>query len=203
MNITILADGGWGTAVALLLDSNGHRVTIWGPFADHIETMKSTRRNDRFLPGPELPPTLALTADMEEAVADAELLVLASPTQYARGTLEKLAAAGGAADLPLVNLAKGIEVGSLLRLSELCDDVLGSCDYIVMSGPSHAEEVSRRVLWPGWRLRGLPLWRADPVTEGPGTARHTRDRNRDSLPGKPATPSLPPGIFPAVDRRHS
>ncbi len=145
MKITILSDGGWGTAVALLLDSNGHAVTIWGAFADYIEEMQTTRRNDRFLKGAALPATLTLTADMEAAVAEAEMLVLASPTQYARGTLEKLAAAGDAADCPLVNLAKGIEVGTLLRISELCAEVLGECNYAVMSGPSHAEEVARQV----------------------------------------------------------
>jgi glycerol-3-phosphate dehydrogenase (NAD(P)+) len=145
MRITVLSDGGWGTAVSLLLISNGHEVTLWGPFADYIETMRATRRNDRFLAGITLPETLRLSADMDEATEDAELLVLASPTQFARGTLEKLAAAGGPGDRVLVNLAKGIEVGTLLRLSELCRDVLGDCAYAVLSGPSHAEEVARRV----------------------------------------------------------
>jgi glycerol-3-phosphate dehydrogenase (NAD(P)+) len=145
MKITILSDGGWGTAVGLLLLTNGHDVTIWGAFPDHIEEMRRTRRNDRFLKGPALPADLELTADIEDAVADADMLVLATPTQYARGTLERLQAAGGPGDRPLVNLAKGIEVGTLLRLSELCEDVLDSCSYAVLSGPSHAEEVARRV----------------------------------------------------------
>jgi glycerol-3-phosphate dehydrogenase (NAD(P)+) len=145
MQISVLSDGGWGTAISLLLLDNGHRVTLWGPFADYVEEMRETRRNDRFLRGPLLPPELALTADMAAALDGAEMLVLASPTQFARGTLEKLEQAGGAGRRPLVNLAKGVEVGTLLRLSELTDEVLGGCEYAVLSGPSHAEEVSRHV----------------------------------------------------------
>ena len=55
MQISVLSDGGWGTAISLLLLANGHRVTLWGPFADYVEEMRETRRNDRFLHGPALP----------------------------------------------------------------------------------------------------------------------------------------------------
>ncbi|MDP7396159.1 MAG: NAD(P)H-dependent glycerol-3-phosphate dehydrogenase [Lentisphaeria bacterium] len=144
MKITVLSDGGWGTALALLLVENKHDVTVWGPFADYVEEMKQTRRNDRFLKGAELPPALGLTADMATA-AEADLLVLAAPTQFARGCLEQLAAAGVSPDTRIVNVSKGIEVGSLLRISELIEAVLGPVRYAGLSGPSHAEEVFRRV----------------------------------------------------------
>ncbi|HCN07210.1 MAG TPA: glycerol-3-phosphate dehydrogenase, partial [Lentisphaeria bacterium] len=144
MKITVLSDGGWGTALALLLLENKHDVTIWGPFADYVEEMRQTRRNDRFLKGAELPPALELTADMATA-AKAELLVLAAPTQFARGCLEQLAAAGVSPSTKIVNVSKGIEVGTLLRISELIEAVLGPVRYADLSGPSHAEEVFRRV----------------------------------------------------------
>ncbi len=144
MKITVLSDGGWGTALALLLLENKHDVTIWGPFADYVEEMRQTRRNDRFLKGAELPPALELTADMATA-AEAELLVLAAPTQFARGCLEQLAAAGVSPSTKIVNVSKGIEVGTLLRISELIETVLGPVRYADLSGPSHAEEVFRRV----------------------------------------------------------
>ncbi len=144
MKITVLSDGGWGTALALLLLENKHDVIIWGPFADYVEEMKQTRRNDRFLKGAELPPALGLTSDMATA-AEAELLVLAAPTQFARGCLEQLAASGVSPSTKIVNVSKGIEVGTLLRISELIEAVLGPVRYADLSGPSHAEEVFRRV----------------------------------------------------------
>lgn len=144
MKITVLSDGGWGTALALLLLDNKHDVTIWGPFSDYVEEMKQTRRNDRFLKGAELPPALGLTANMATA-AEAELLVLAAPTQFARSCLEQLAAIGTPTNAKIVNVSKGIEVGSLLRISELVEAVLGPVRYADLSGPSHAEEVFRRV----------------------------------------------------------
>ncbi len=145
MKTTVLSDGGWGTALALLLHGNGHQTALWGPFPDYVDEMKQTRRNDRFLRGAELPQDLLVTADMAEAVDGARIVVMASPTQYARGTLEKLAAVGLTDDQVLVNVAKGIEIGTLQRLSQMVQEVLGDVNYAVLSGPSHAEEVCRGV----------------------------------------------------------
>lgn len=145
MKAAVLSDGGWGTALSLLLLKNGHRVALWGPFADYVEEMKRTRRNDRFLKGPELPPELELTADMAAAVSDAGIVVLATPTQYARSGLMALADVGLGDDQILVNVAKGIECDTLKRMSEVCAGVLGEHNYAVLCGPSHAEEVCRGV----------------------------------------------------------
>jgi glycerol-3-phosphate dehydrogenase (NAD(P)+) len=145
MKISVLSDGGWGTALALLLLDNQHDVMQWGPFENYINEMRQCRRNDRFLKGAELPPALGLTADMEVAAGHAELMVLAAPTQFARGALTSLAAVGVQPGQKLVNVAKGIEVGSLKRLSELVDEIVGDVDYAALSGPSHAEEVFRGV----------------------------------------------------------
>jgi glycerol-3-phosphate dehydrogenase (NAD(P)+) len=140
MNITVLSDGGWGTALALLLCENNHRVKLWGPFEDYIAQMREKKENFRFLPGITLSDKLELCGDIEKAVENAEMVVLASPSQYMRSTLEKFKPCFK--DQTLVNVAKGIEVGSLKRMSQLCEDILGKCKYIALSGPSHAEEVA-------------------------------------------------------------
>jgi glycerol-3-phosphate dehydrogenase (NAD(P)+) len=146
MKISVMSDGGWGTAVALVLVSNGHEVTMWGPFPDYIEEMRETRDNRQFLPGNPLPGSLKLTADMGEAVAGAKIMVLAAPTQFARGMISQIAEANPSDDQIIVNVAKGIEIGSLLRISQLCDELLPHrLPYAALSGPSHAEEVAKRI----------------------------------------------------------
>lgn len=151
MKCTVISDGGWGTAMALVLLGNGHDVTIWGLFPDYIETMKKTRENSRFLKGVTLPEALHLTADLDEAVAEAELIVLATPSQFMRGSLEKmrdsLERTNRLQDRGLIfaDLAKGIEVGTLKRMSEIVEEIIGDVRYVAISGPSHAEEVARGI----------------------------------------------------------
>ena len=145
MKAAVLSDGAWGTALAIQLVKNGHEVYQWGPFPDYIEEMKKTGRNDRFLKGAELPEGLKLDADMATCVKDAAIIVLASPTQYARSTIEKLAECGVEKDQILVNVAKGVEVGTLKRLSEMTLECIPNCKYCALSGPSHAEEVYQDV----------------------------------------------------------
>jgi glycerol-3-phosphate dehydrogenase (NAD(P)+) len=145
MNITILSDGGWGTSIAFLLCNNGHNVTIWGPFPEYIEEMKSTKENKKFLKGYTLPESLTLESSMEKAVENAELIVLASPSQFMRGCLENFKPFFKKEQHLLVDVAKGIENETLFRMSEVAEDVLGECRYSVLSGPSHAEEVVKSV----------------------------------------------------------
>ncbi len=145
MKITVLSDGAWGTALAVNLLANRHQVTLWGPFPDYLEEMRRTRENSRFLPGVKLPDQLAFDADMVRATAGSELLLLATPTQFLRSVLAKLAPCFDRERQLLVNVAKGIEVDSWLRISQMVESVLGNTRYVVLSGPSHAEEVSRRV----------------------------------------------------------
>ncbi len=142
MNITVLSDGGWGTALALLLVRNGHNVRQWGPFPEYICEIRKSRENSRFLPGARLPDELVLCEEMKDTLHDSEIIVLASPSQYLRGTLAKFAEYHDPDKHVLVNVAKGIEVGSLKRMSELCEEMLGKNRYCVLSGPSHAEEVA-------------------------------------------------------------
>ncbi len=145
MRIAVLSDGAWGTALALNLVANGHEVTQWGPFPDYLDEMARTRENARFLPGVKLPQELHFEPEMGKAVSGRELLLLATPTQYLRSVLKQLQPFLEPERQLLVNVAKGIEVESWLRISEMVAEVLGRTRYAVLSGPSHAEEVSRRV----------------------------------------------------------
>jgi len=144
MNVAVLSEGGWGTALALTLLENGHATRLWGPFPDYLDEIRRRRENPRFLPGVPLPESLAIEADLARAVAGAALVVLAAPAQYQRSLLDRLRPVMPAGAL-CVSVAKGIEVGSLLRMSELVRDRLGPVRLAVLSGPSHAEEVARRV----------------------------------------------------------
>ena len=143
MKTAVLSDGAWGTALALTLLNNNHQVTLWGPFADYIEEMKSTRRNSRFLKGISLPENLELTSSMQEAVKDAEIIVQASPVQYARDVIARLAEYYNGKSQIIVNVSKGIENNTYKRMSGIISEFIPENKYAVLSGPSHAEEVAR------------------------------------------------------------
>jgi glycerol-3-phosphate dehydrogenase (NAD(P)+) len=145
MKISVLSDGGWGTALAMLLCHNGHEVGLWGPFPEYLAEMARTRRNDKFLKGVDLPAELVFDGDLGRACAGASILVLAAPSQYMRSLLEHLKPLERPADLIYLNVAKGIEMGTCNRMSQLVEEVLGPVRYVILSGPSHAEEVGRRV----------------------------------------------------------
>ncbi len=145
MNATVLSDGAWGTALALVLLRNGHRVTMWGPFPEYLREMEEKRENSRFLKGVRLDKELIFEADMKAATENSGLILLATPTQFLRGVLESFRPWFRPDRQILLNVAKGIEVDSWLRVGEITREVLGESRYVALSGPSHAEEVSRRV----------------------------------------------------------
>ncbi len=139
----ILGDGAWGTAVALLLAQNPrHRVTLWSAREENGRILQERRENVRLLPGVPIPARVELTLDVRRAVAGADLWVAAIPTVYLRQTLARIAS-----DLrpgpPVVSLAKGLENDTFLRPSEIWTHLLSVPRVAVLSGPSHAEEVSR------------------------------------------------------------
>lgn len=141
MNILVLGDGGWGTAIALLLDKNGHDVTLWSNFPAYARIMAKKRENTKFLPGAKLPTSINITSNLQ--LTTCNLIVMAIPTQYARSVLKKLQVTGYRFQVPIVSVAKGLEMGTLKRPSEIIKEVLGADKICVLSGPSHAEEVSR------------------------------------------------------------
>lgn len=144
MKITIIGDGGWGTATALLLNGYGHSVTIWGAFADYIEEMQRTRINQRYLPGVTLPNEIRLTANRAEAVSGAEVIVLAAPSKFYASVCESFKGMIAPETLT-VSLTKGLCEKTHARMSELAESILGLKRIVVLSGPTHAEEVARGI----------------------------------------------------------
>jgi glycerol-3-phosphate dehydrogenase (NAD(P)+) len=141
--IAILGDGAWGTAIALLLAHNpAHRVTLWSARAENGRLLQERRENVRLLPGVSIPPAIQLTTDIRQAVAGADLWVAAIPTVYLRATLTRIAPAVPARP-PVLSLAKGLENATFLRPTEILSQILSVEKTAILSGPSHAEEISR------------------------------------------------------------
>jgi glycerol-3-phosphate dehydrogenase (NAD(P)+) len=143
--ISILGDGGWGTTLAVLLAGKKYDVTLWGAFAEYVSYMRKSRVNKKFLPGVKLPVSLNVTHDLGKALEDKQLVVIAVPSQYLRGVLKQVAKC----DYPLranyLSVTKGIEVGTLRRMSEVISDELGKVNIAVLSGPTIAHEVATGV----------------------------------------------------------
>ncbi|MCC5828647.1 MAG: NAD(P)-dependent glycerol-3-phosphate dehydrogenase [Phycisphaeraceae bacterium] len=150
--ITIIGDGSMATVCALLLESQGHRVTVWGPIPEHVETLIQTRENKRYLPGHRLPDSLVFTANTQRALENARLVINAIPTQYIRAVWLKIGESIPD-QTPIVSVAKGIEIDTQLRPTQIISDCLhkvGRDDpdgkprpLAALSGPSVAEELAR------------------------------------------------------------
>lgn len=143
MKAAVIGDGGWGTALAGLLCGNGHEVTLWGPFPDYVARLRESRENPLYLPGVPLPERLCLTADPAEAAAGADLAILAVPTQFFRGVMERFRGLFPDGTL-FVSVAKGFDPETGDRMSAVAEQALGAGPVVALSGPSHAEEVARR-----------------------------------------------------------
>ena len=144
MKISVIGDGAWGTALAINAVSNNHEVVQWGAFPDYLQELRRTRQNSRFLPGISLPEKLVFEEDIAKAVENSSIIICATPTQFLRSVLKKMAPYMPN-DAILVNVAKGIELDSWLRISQIIEEELGKVNYVDLSGPSHAEEVARSV----------------------------------------------------------
>jgi glycerol-3-phosphate dehydrogenase (NAD(P)+) len=143
MNVTVIGTGGWGTALAVLLDGNGHRVALWGRLPEEVEPIIAAGENKLFLPGVKIPHEIVLTLDSAEACREAEMIVLAVPSHGMRPICRQLRK-WLPSDAMLVHVAKGIENETGARMSEVIADELKR-DAVVLSGPSHAEEVGRGI----------------------------------------------------------
>ncbi|MDD5678223.1 MAG: NAD(P)-dependent glycerol-3-phosphate dehydrogenase [Kiritimatiellae bacterium] len=142
--ITILGDGGWGTALGLLMHKQGHAVRLWGPFPEYVARLQRERENKLFLPGVPLPESMHWTSDRDEAVAGADVVILASPSKFYRSVLESFAGRLPK-DCALLSVSKGLDAATRRRLAEVAGEVLGHKPVAVLSGPSLAGEVARGV----------------------------------------------------------
>ena len=140
-DIGIIGSGTWGTALGMLLDANGHRVTLWSALKDEVEALSVSRVHPN-LPGIKLPKSMGITGDLEEAMREKELLVMAVPSVFVRRTAARMRPWCQKGQI-VVNVAKGIEESTLKTLSLGIEDELPAADVAVLSGPSHAEAVSR------------------------------------------------------------
>ncbi len=139
----VLGDGGWGTALSLCLLRTGWQTRLWSAFEGQARDMREHRENRPFLPGVPLPEELEIHHDPAAALAEADLVVAAVPTQFIHGTLSPLAGLVPEGAV-LVSVAKGIEVGTGRRPSVIAAEALGCTGrVVVLAGPSHAEEVAR------------------------------------------------------------
>ena len=145
MKACVISNGSFGTCLASILCGNGHEVTLWGRDKSYVDEMQKTRENPRYLKGYKLPDSLKISNDLKTAVNGTDLIVLATPAQYIRCSVEQLAALNLNNPL-LVNVAKGIEVKSLKRVSEIVEELMpGNHRYVVLAGPSHAEEIMEKI----------------------------------------------------------
>lgn len=142
MKIAVIGSGGWGTAIALLLAGKGNDVYLWSWIQEETDRLNADRENKEFLPGVKFGENIVCTHNMEECICGAEVVVMASPSPAVRTTAKQMApyVANGQ---KIVNISKGLE--GVLRLSEVITAEIPQCEISVLSGPSHAEEVSRNV----------------------------------------------------------
>ena len=140
--VGILGAGSWGTALAMMLYKNGHHVTVWSIDKNEVEMLQKEREHKTKLPGVKLAEDMIFTNNLEEGMQDKEFLVLAVPSIFTRSTARSMKPYIKPGQI-VVNVAKGIEEGTLMTLSEQIEEELPEADVTVLSGPSHAEEVGR------------------------------------------------------------
>ena len=142
--ISVLGSGSWGMALALLLYNNGHEVLLWSARPEDARKLREKRENPDRLPGVQIPEDIEILTDLERAIKSADVTVLAVASPYIRSTAHKMAPFIRKGQ-KIVNVAKGIEEKTLKTLSDVIEEEIPEGDVAVLSGPSHAEEVSHGV----------------------------------------------------------
>jgi len=141
--VAVLGGGSWGIALAVLLHKNGHEITVWSALEKEIE-MLSSEHEHKMLPGVKLADDMIFTTDDKEAVTGKDMLVMAVASSYTRATARRFKDLISPGQI-IVNVAKGIEEDTVMTLTEIIEQEIPQCQVAVLSGPSHAEEVSRGV----------------------------------------------------------
>ncbi|RYG46694.1 glycerol-3-phosphate dehydrogenase, partial [bacterium] len=143
-NIGVIGAGSWGTALSLVLQENGLPVTVWGHDAAAIKRVTAEKENKAYLPGIPLPPELRFTSELED-LKEADLLLLVTPSKAVREVTARLSTLNLKEQTVLLSCTKGVERGSGMRMSEIVTEFFPNNPVAVLSGPSHAEEVARRM----------------------------------------------------------
>lgn len=142
--VTFLGAGSWGTALSILLANNGHEVKLWSKVEAEIELLRTKREHVDRLPGVKLPDSIEIVDDMEDACKDRDLIVFSVASPYTRSTA-RLAKDFIKEGQLVVNVSKGIEENTLMTQSEIIEEEIPGISVAVLSGPSHAEEVSKGI----------------------------------------------------------
>lgn len=140
-SVGVIGSGTWGTALAILLNGNGHKVQLWSAVPAEVESLSVNRKHPNLGDTP-IPEAIEITGDLKAAMKDKDLLVLSVPSVYVRQTAAKMKPWLKPGQI-VTNVAKGIEEATLKTLSEVIEEELPEAEVTVLSGPSHAEEVSR------------------------------------------------------------
>ena len=143
-NIGVLGAGSWGTALSVLLHDNGHQATIWSIDPAEIEMLSKEREHKTKLPGVHISEEIQITGEIQEAILGKDFLVLAVPSPFTRATAKKMSPYVAEGQI-IVDVAKGIEETTLMTLSGQIKEEIPQADVAVLSGPSHAEEVGRKL----------------------------------------------------------
>ena len=140
--ISIMGAGSWGTALAVLLEKNGHKVTIWSCIEDEVAMLNEKRQHESKLPGVVIPDDITITSDMEGCLERPDVCILAVPSPFTRNTARSMKSFVKPGQ-KIVNVAKGIEENTLMTLCDIIKEEIPQAEVSVLSGPSHAEEVGR------------------------------------------------------------
>ena len=138
--VGVIGAGSWGTALSVVLDKNGHKVTLWSVIEDEITMLKEKHEHVDKLPGVALSQEISFTTDLKETIEDSDMLVLAVPSVFTRSTAKSMAPFVKEGQI-IVCVAKGIEEQTLMTISDVVEEEIPQADVAVMCGPSHAEEV--------------------------------------------------------------
>ncbi len=142
--VSILGAGGWGTALAMLFADRGMPVNLWAYDGSQVELLRKTRANEKYLPGVTLPELIQPTHELGDCV-HADVILFVTPSKAIRAVAEEFSRLQVSAGTPLVSCTKGIEHQSGLRMSEVLREFFPANPVGALSGPSHAEEVARRM----------------------------------------------------------
>lgn len=143
LNITVLGAGGFGLALAIIMNKQGHNVTVWSKLENEIIQLEKDREHKQKLPGVKIPESIKLTTEYD-AIKTSDMIIFGVPSSFVRSTAKEVSAYI-AKDTIVLNAGKGLEDGTFKTLSEILEEEIPQAKIAVLSGPSHAEEVAREV----------------------------------------------------------
>ncbi|GMX58434.1 MAG: NAD(P)H-dependent glycerol-3-phosphate dehydrogenase [Candidatus Microsyncoccus archaeolyticus] len=145
-NIAILGDGAWGTTLAILLSENGHNVSIWSAFPEHLKELDKKRENKKYLSGIKISKDVVFEKDLNKVINNSDWVIFAIPSKFFREVAQKVKETNvSLKGKVFINVAKGLEQKTLKRMTEILKDELGNVSVAVLSGPTIAIEVAKKM----------------------------------------------------------